>query len=391
MITVEEALLSIEKCATPFPPEQGALEEAYGRVLDEDIVADRDFPPYDRSTMDGIAISSIQTGRKTFKIIGEQVAGAPPQTLQDDDSCFEIMTGSSLPIGADTVVRYEDVSIENGIATLTIDEIKKGQHIHKQGTDAHKGDVLIQSGKQINAGDVGILASVGKTMIWMKKLPKIALVSTGDELVEPNASPLAHQVRKSNIYSLLSELKKEGLYAKTFHFNDEYDEIKEGLIEISEKFDVLLMSGGVSRGKRDYVPKVLEEIGVKKHVHRIAQKPGKPMWFGRNEKVTVFGFPGNPVSTLVCYTLYFKRWLYKSLGTSLPKIEAELTEDVYFKPDLVYHIPVIISYSKNRLLATPYLGHGSGDLVNLSKADGFVTLPCGKEKFLKGEVYPLSL
>ena len=389
MVTVEEALKNIKECAIPFSSEEVSLEDAHGRVLDTDIVADRDFPPYHRSAMDGIAISSNQAKKKSFKVIGEQLAGAPQQTLQDENTCFEIMTGASLPVGTDSVVRYEDVSIEDGMATITIDEITSDQNVHKKGTDAHKGDVLIQSGKQINAGDIGILASVGKTRFKVKKSPRVALVSTGDELVEPHEIPLDHQVRKSNIYSLLSELKNEGLQVEKFHFDDEYDELKNGLSEISEKFDVLLMSGGVSKGKRDYIPEVLEEIGVKKHFHRIAQKPGKPMWFGSNEKVTVFGFPGNPVSTLVCYRLYFKRWLNLSLGIESSSQMAELTEDIHFKPDLVYHVPVAISFYENRILATPFLGHGSGDLVNLSKADAFLTLPGGKNHFLKGEVYSL--
>ncbi|MCP4460497.1 MAG: molybdopterin molybdotransferase MoeA [Cytophagales bacterium] len=390
MVTVEEALKCIEACAMPLQSEEISLEDVHGQVLDENIVADRDFPPYNRSAMDGIAIACDPSNTNSFKITGEQVAGAAQQTLSGEHTCFEIMTGASVPIGADAVVRYEDVKISDGEATITIEGIKPHQNIHKKGADAKTGDVLIPQGEKINSGDIGILASVGKTMIRVKKLPKVALVSTGDELVEPSETPLDHQVRKSNIYSLLSELKKEELDVEKFHFDDTYDELKKGLNEIIEKYDVLLMSGGVSKGKRDFIPDVLEEIGVKKHFHRIAQKPGKPMWFGQNDQVTVFGFPGNPVSTLVCYILYFKRWLNISLGIKPVELMAELKEDIHFKPDLVYHIPVAISHTENRVLATPFLGHGSGDLVNLSKADGFLTLPRGKDHFLKGEIYQIS-
>ncbi len=389
MVSVEEALKIIEESTIPFTNEVVSLEDAMGRVLDEAIFADRDFPPYNRSAMDGIAIRNGQAEHFSFKVIGEQLAGAPQQPLTDEATCFEIMTGASVPVGANTVIRYEDVSIEKGIAKINVGEIKTGQNIHSKGTDAQVGEELISSGKVISTGDIGILASVGKINVKVKRLPRIALVSTGDELVEPNQIPLDHQVRKSNIYSLLAELKKEGLYGEKFHFDDEYDLLKKGLTDISKDFDVILMSGGVSKGKRDYIPDVLEVIGVKKHFHRIAQKPGKPMWFGKNEEITVFGFPGNPVSTLACYALYFRRWLQCSLGRSPVGKMAELTDDIHFKPNLTYHVPVSISYIDNRTLATPLLGHGSGDLVNLSKADGFITLPPTKDKFNKGESYPL--
>jgi molybdopterin molybdotransferase len=262
-------------------------------------------------------------------------------------------------------------------------------NIHRQGTDAEKGDVLIAKGKKLNVGDVGVLASVGKSTVRVQALPKVAIISTGDELVEVHEQPLPHQIRKSNSHTISALLLNHGIVFERFHFNDNEEEIRKGLSVIIEEFDVILMSGGVSKGKRDYVPEMLEELGVTKHFHRVAQRPGKPLWFGSNDKVTVFGFPGNPVSTLVCFQVYFQEWLADSLGYELPNIQVKLTSTIHFKPDMTYFVPVQLRFEGHELVATPFQGHGSGDLVNLSQADGFIELPSGREVFEQGDVFNL--
>jgi len=246
---------------------------------------------------------------------------------------------------------------------------------------------MISAGKTLNIGDLGIITSVGKVKVLVKRLPKVAVISTGDELVEVDQQPKEYQIRKSNVHTIAGLLKEMGVSHSLYHFNDEFETIKIGLEKIVEDFDVIMMSGGVSMGKKDFIPDALEAIGVKKHFHRVKQRPGKPLWFGSNEKVTVFGFPGNPVSTLVCFTAYFHKWFNKSIGYKPKQTIASLSEDVEFKPDLDYFLPVSLEFDDATLKATPHKGHGSGDLVNLSKMDGFIYLPRGKDLYKAGESY----
>lgn len=392
MISVEEALAIIENHTVDLGSEEIPYSEANGRVLDEDILADRPLPPFHRATMDGICISlkDWETGMRTFPVFGEQFAGAPQQTLKLG-SCMEIMTGAVVPENANVVIRYEDVTIENSIATVHADSITEMMNIHLTGTDAEEGEVLVEKGKRISHGDIGILTSVGKTTVRVKEHPKVAIISTGDELVEPEEKPLPHQIRKSNVYTLCSLLRDQGLEFELFHINDELEEIKKALDRILNDFNLILLSGGVSKGKRDFIPEALESHGVKKHFHRIKQRPGKPLWFGSNDRVTVFGFPGNPVSTIACYTVYCRHWLNRSLGLPSNAIHAQLTEDIHFPKELTFFVHVALSYEQGTVKAKSLRGNGSGDLVSLSKADGFIELPADQSHFKKGEVYRVYL
>lgn len=390
MITVNTAFEIIEKELRSYGEEEIFFNETVGRVLAEDIRADRDFPPFNRAAMDGITISMVDwaSGMRSFPIAGEQFAGAPIQKLESK-TCMEIMTGAVVPTGADVVIRYEDVEIVNGQATVMIEEVNKGLNIHNQGKDAKADDLLIPAGKVISHGDVGILVTVGKEKVKVKTLPKIAIISTGDELVDIDQTPLPHQIRKSNVNTLAVLLSEMNVEHQSFHINDERDEIESNLSKLIQEFDVVLLSGGVSKGKRDFIPDVLESLGVQKHFHRIAQRPGKPLWFGSNEKATVFGFPGNPVSTLVCFTVYFRHWLNISLGISKEQEYAALSSEVEFRKDLTYYISVAMGNEQGVVIANPSPGHGSGDMVNMSLTEAYLALPSNKSTFKKGEVYPL--
>ncbi len=396
MITVEEAFELIDQQIVDFGFEEIVFQDCLGRVVAEDIVADRDFPPYHRAAMDGIAIlhADFDKGIRDYKIVGQQIAGISQQALEGEATCIEIMTGAILPAGADTIIRYEDTEIVEGQARVNLEGIHQGANVHIQGKDCEKGVVMIPKGKTLNIGDLGIIASVGKEKLKVKKLPKVAVISTGDELVEVGDQPKEYQIRKSNVHTIAGLLQKQGIEFTLHHFDDDFDVIKSGLEEIVQHHQVIMMSGGVSMGKKDFIPEALEAIGVKKHFHRVKQRPGKPLWFGSNEKVTVFGFPGNPVSTLVCYTAYFKRWLQKSTGLTVNKTTAQLSVDVEFKPDLFYFMPVSLQFEGATLTAAPQKGHGSGDLVNLSKMDGFICFPKpgapkGKDLYRAGESFEI--
>ena len=372
--------------------ERVSLEFACGKILAEEIKADRDLPPFDRATMDGIAISyeSFETGQQEFVIEGVQAAGQPKQTLTDKKKCFEIMTGAPLPTGADTVIPYENIKIETK-TIKPISTVSKKQNVHHQGSDAKQNEILLSPGFRISSAEIALLASVGKSEVDVFKYPSAAIISTGDELVDVNEKPLPHQIRKSNSYALATALGKLGCRPDIFHLVDDEKVLTKKLGEILSKYELIILSGGVSKGKFDFVPQVLESLGVKKLFHQVSQRPGKPMWFGRSEKNTVFALPGNPVSTFMCFYRYVKPWLAKSLGLQVKKQSAILAENFTFAPALTYFLQVKIQNENGKLMAYPIAGGGSGDFANLRDVDGFLELPLEQPTFLKGENFPLIL
>lgn len=395
MISVEEASKIIQSCTIDFGKEKVEIEEAVGRVLAEPLIADRDFPPFTRVTMDGIAIQyeQFEKGQRVFPIQGVQAAGSPQQTLANSTHCLEVMTGAILPKNTDTIIRYEDVELENGDARITVDQIKPKQNAHPKGKNRKAGDKIVDAFQIISPAEIGVAASIGKTHLDVVCQSKIVILSTGDELVDIGATPLAHQIRKSNSYTLHALLKEKGINAKLLHINDDKKEIREKLSQCLETYDAILMSGGVSMGKFDFLPEVLQELGVQELFHRIRQRPGKPFWFGQAINETcVFAFPGNPVSTFMCANRYFLPWWRKNSGLVANELlVAQLTTEVVFNPDLNYFLQVKVHQRAGILMAEPIKGKGSGDLANLVDSDGFLELPAGKSVYKKGEFYSLIL
>jgi len=392
MITVEEALKIVHAHLGHWGTEEIFLDQSLGRILQEEIVADRHFPPFNRVTMDGIGLNFDQfdKGQRVFEIKGVAPAGGPQQELPDPSYCLEVMTGATVPIGIDVVVRYEDLEILEGKATVRLSSLNRNQNIHFKGSDRHQGSVILSPGICISASEVGVCATVGKNKILVSRLPKTLVVSSGDELVNIDQTPLSHQIRRSNVYRIATVLKNYQIQATTMHLTDDFDEIVKRLESEMTHYDLILLSGGVSAGKFDYLPEALSAIGVEKLFHKVKQRPGKPFWFGKKEDKLVFAFPGNPVSSFMCAQQYFKPWLDHSLQSSeTPLPWAELVEDVHFKPDLTYFLEVkIVFHSSGKIKAHPVKGNGSGDLANLADADAFIQLPSGRSDFLKGEIFP---
>jgi len=395
MISVEEALKIILKNTQDFGVEEIPFLESVGRTLKEDILADRDFPPFNRVSMDGIAINQeyFKEGIRDFKIEGVQAAGAEQKTMKVASNCMEVMTGAVLPENTDTVIRYEDVEINNGIATIQIDSITGNQNVHQKGKDRSQGDLLIPKNRIITAAEIGVIATVGKATVKVAKTPKVMIVSTGDELVEVSETPLAHQIRRSNAFTLVSLLERLNIQAETSHITDDKELLKQKISGYLKDYDVLLFSGAVSKGKFDFLPEILEELKVQKLFHRVAQRPGKPFWFGRlvseetrRDKI-VFAFPGNPISTYVNCLVYFYPWFAKSAGFELKEETVILGKDVSFKPQLTYFLQVRIDVKFGHLVAFPIKGNGSGDLASLVEADGFIQLPKEQIEFKKGETF----
>lgn len=391
MIQFEEAFAEVLKHSIDFGIETVSLKNSIGRVLAETICADRDFPPFNRSTKDGIAINyrSVLKGRKTLVIEGVCSAGMPQQELKEDFNCLEVMTGAVVPKNTDTIVMYEHITIENAKATF-LKTPEQGVNIHAQGTDEKEGAVLLSVGTLIDAAEVGILATVGKGTVKVKKLPKTSVISTGNELVAVENVPLPHQIRKSNTISLEAALYKESIFPEQLHLADNKQEIEEALRIAMENNDVLLLSGGVSKGKYDYIPEVMEELDVQKIFHRVAQKPGKPFWFGvhKETNTVIFSFPGNPVSTFANYHVYFLPWLCKSLGLPQENLQVVLQEEIEVKPPLTKFVQVSTFWEDGLLCAKLINGNGSGDLTTLSKANGFICLRPKADIYRAGEPVP---
>lgn len=391
MITVAEADQFISAHLYQTLSESVPLFESLGRILDEDILADRDFPPFDRVTMDGIAINHdvFLKGVKEYPVEGIVPAGSPFVNLKNKASCLEVMTGAVLPRNTDMVIPYELIEIKDGVARVEeTTQFKKGASIHPKGRDCSVGTLLIPRGKKISPVEISILATVGKAEVKVKQLPKIAVIATGDELVSVEEVPLLHQIRASNIHMLQAALRGMGLESRVFHLKDNKDVLTEKIGNILHSFDILILSGGVSKGKFDFVPEVLDELGVEKVFHKIRQKPGKPFWFGKKKNTFVFALPGNPISSFICLNRYFKNWFLKSMGLRKTTYYASLTQDFSFKKTLTYFLQVSVTLSKNgQLEATPNQGNGSGDLANLIHSDGFLELPMERNDFKKGEIF----
>ena len=394
LIKVKEALEIVVNNSENFGIEEVDFLNSSGRVLKESIFADRDFPPFDRVSMDGIAISSeaFNNGQRTFKIEGIQAAGSPQLTLQNPSNCMEAMTGAVLPKNTDAVIQYELLTIENGIASVHLEAVKSFQNIHLKGTDKKQGDLLINENTLISPAEIGIFATVGKTKVKVAKQPKVMVVSTGNELMEVGEIPADHQIRRSNVFTLVSLLENLKIKAETLHILDDKKVLLSKIESLLTTYDVLIFSGAVSKGKFDFIPEVLDQLGVKKLFHEVKQRPGKPFWFGKKGEKTIFAFPGNPVSTFVNCVKYFYPWHYKSVGLNFEnKHQAILSEDFYFKPEMTYFLQVKLNQVEGKLMATPISGKGSGDLANLAEADAFLELPDNRSNFTKGEVFPVII
>ncbi|MCY7350811.1 MAG: molybdopterin molybdotransferase MoeA [Cytophagaceae bacterium] len=396
MIQVSEALSIVLSHRPVIVTEEIPLIQAIGRVLAEPVLADRDFPPFDRVTMDGIALAFTEglpapIAGEVLLIESTQYAGEKPHQLTLAANAIEVMTGAVLPIGTHAVLRYEDLDVTERDgqrwAALRISP-ESGQNIHRRGEDRRAGNLLLPVGTRLSPAEIAVAASVGRATLRVQTNPRVAVISTGDELVAVQETPQPYQIRRSNGPMLVAALAQAGLNAEEFHLTDNRAELKNHLHDLLGKYDVLLLSGGVSAGKKDFVPDVLAELGVEKHLHQIAQRPGKPFWFGTKSGggAAVFALPGNPVSTFLCYQKYVVPFL--KTGKNQPERRAILTETVTFKPNLTYFVPVATQLDEQgRLLARPLRGSGSGDFANLLDCDGFLELPAGPDEFVAGEAF----
>jgi molybdopterin molybdotransferase len=390
VITVGAAREAIQAAMPSFETESVPVDSARGRVLRQSIAAERDQPPFDRVMMDGVAIAfrDFATGTRRFPIQSTQAAGDEQQAL-DTGGCIEIMTGASLPIGADCIVPVERITVADGAASLEDGYTpEERQFIHAQGSDYKRGTRLLLPGKPISPMDIAVIHSSGLTEIEVSRMPAIRVVSTGNELV-PAGEPIEpHQIRLSNGPAVIALLEQHGYSdCKHDHLVDEPEVLERRIAAHLDVADILILSGGVSMGKADFVPRVLAELGVEVIFHKISQRPGKPMWFGLGPAgQVVFALPGNPVSTLVCARQYVLPALAKASGAIATQPEfAVLARDVTFNPQLTCFLPIrLVSNTGGQLLAMPVQTNTSGDFASLSATDGLVELPLEESRFPAG-------
>lgn len=394
-LTPREAAAAILAHTPLLPAEPVPVGACVGRVLRQEVYAERDNPPFDRVCMDGVAVASAAVGRgvRAFALQATQAAGAVPLDLRAEDAAIEVMTGAVLPRGTDCVIPLEEYDLADGRLELKPEATAQPwRNVQRRGSDSRPGVPMLLPGIRLGAAEVAVVASAGLATVEVGRQPRIMVVSTGDELVEPGLPVADHQVRRSNAYGVAAALRTHG-YAEVAddHLRDDEALMRARLGEHLERNDVLVLSGGVSKGKFDFVPAALRHLGVVEKFYQVAQRPGRPMWFGTGPRgQLVFGLPGNPVSTLVCLSRYVLPALRAAMGATTPPVERIVTAEAMDGRRMTYFMPVRIEAGEDaRLLARPVPPQGSGDFLALAGTDGFVELPPRPDGYPQGLVVDL--
>ena len=352
-------------------------------------MAERDNPPFDRVCMDGIAVASSEyaAGQRRFRVQATQAAGDVPLQLAGPGMAIEAMTGAVLPLGTDTIIPLEEYDLADGALTLRPEATAEPwRNVQRRGTDSRPGVPMLTPGMQLGAAEVAVVASAGLPEVLVARQPSICVISTGDELVEPGMPIADHQIRRSNAYGVASALCLHG-YDKVQerHLRDDEAQMSRSLGQLLESEDVLVLSGGVSKGKFDFVPRALQANGVTEVFYQVAQRPGRPMWFGVGPRgQLVFGLPGNPVSTLVCLVRYVLPALAAAMGRPPPVRERVALAESSGGRKMTYFMPVTRIASSGRAVVTTRPPSGSGDFLALAGTDGFVELPPQPEGYSAG-------
>lgn len=361
-----------------------AVLEAAGRVLAEDIFADRDYPPFDRSARDGFAVRAVDVPGE-LEVLGEVRAGEAFDGEVSPGITVEIMTGAPLPRGADAVVMVEHVERhENRVAISR--SIHEGENFTPKGNEAKAGEAVLRSGRRLGFAEVGLLAMVGREQVQVFAKPRVAILPTGDEIVEAGEKPLAHQIRNSNAWSLAVQVRRAGGTPEILPIaRDSYDATRAS-IERGLKADLLLLSGGVSAGKYDIVERVLADLGARFFFTRVKIQPGQPLVFGAVGEKFFFGLPGNPASTMVTFELFARAAVERLAGLEdamLPLLRAKLTRDFHHKTGLTRFLPARLSEDGSTI--EPLGWQGSGDIPALARANAFLVAEADREAWKAGD------
>jgi molybdopterin molybdotransferase len=373
----------------PLLRTQVEIEQAFGRILAEPVLADRDYPPFDRSTRDGFAIRSADAQNPGARLdcVGELRAGGRFEAPVLPGQCVEIMTGAGVPQGTDAVVMIEHTKRE-GRTILLERAAQKGDHIVPRGSEARAGELLVAPKTRLGYAEMALAAQAGATRLDVFALPRLAILSTGDEVVDARSKPGPLQVRNSNGISI--EILARTAGAETIQLGNAPDEKRalRAAIERGLEQDILVLSGGVSMGKYDLVEQVLADLGAEFHYTGVSIRPGRPAVFGTCGNKLVFGLPGNPVSTMVTFELFVLPAVDVLSGAtprSLPVFRARLATPVHEKGPVTHFLPSRIEWEGREARLTQLPWQGSGDIVALALANGFLIVTPDQPEIAPGE------
>jgi molybdopterin molybdotransferase len=419
MLTVAEALQKISENVSPLAETTAPLADALSLVLAREVLSDLDSPPFDKALMDGYAVVSSDFSEPTdapreLVVVEEVTAGRLAEKRVESGQATRIMTGAPLPDGVDAVVRIEETELlDNGRVRILSTSVSAEQDLIRRGTNKRAGDRVLAAGRLLRAQEISALAEMGAAQVVVRPRPRIAVLATGDELVDVDQAPGPGQIRNSNEQMLVAQIRQAGGEPVPLGIaRDNRDDLRRAIQE-GLKCDMLLLSGGVSAGKLDLVPSELEHAGVEQVFHKVQVKPGKPIWFGVRDgsksgskdaasggsTCRVFGLPGNPVSSMVCFELFVRTAIRRLTGISPefpPEINAFLEHPFTHRGDRETYFPAAIDFASstsggNGPVARLMNWHGSSDLQSTVDANGMVLFPAEAREYAAGDLVRVVL
>ena len=390
MLSFEDAL---EKLLSKVPAPRTVrvpLAEATGRVLARPVRADLDLPPFDKSFVDGYALRAADIARTPVRlqVVGTVAAGSSDRPVVSSGQAVHIMTGAPLPPGADAVQMVEKTQLAESDVVEVLDPVQAGGNIGPRGSEVKRQAVVLEPGRLLRAAEAGVLAAFGNSQVDVYAAPSAVVIATGDELVDVTVIPGAGQIRNSNTPMLKGQCAALGLDATVLPAVPDDPERTRQAVEGALGFDLALFSGGVSMGEYDYVHQVLDQQGVEVIFHKVAIKPGKPLWVGRKERCLVFGLPGNPVSAFVTFELFVRPAVRSWMGLepiSPPRVQAKLVRQVRQRPGRKFFKPARVGWADGKFRVAPIDTRGSADLVGFSRANSLLVMDASATIIAAGE------
>ncbi len=390
MITVDEALSIVLSQVTPLSEEQVALEAANGRILAEDVLADISLPPFNRARMDGYALRSIDaaTAPARLRVVGEIAAGAAYAGEIHRGEAIKIFTGAPVPTGADAVQKIE-VTESDGQSVIIKEPVEPGQFITPEASEVASGERVAERGREIGPAEMAVLASFGYADVFVGRRPRLAVLSTGSELVEVRRKPSGAQIRNSNSYTIASYSKRAGAEVDNLGtVSDSLEATVDALTRASEGRDLVITSGGVSMGDYDLVKAALNQIGAEIYFDKVSIRPGKPTVFARRDQTWFFGLPGNPVSTSVTFNVFVRpaiRRLQSESAPLLPVVRAVVARPVKDSSSRRSYLPARLFIDEGRAMVEPLKWGGSSDLVAFMRANALIVVDEETRETREGE------
>jgi molybdopterin molybdotransferase len=392
LLSVEEAREKVLSQIEPLQPLELPLTEAYGCVLAQDVVAERDLPEFASSAMDGFAVRSSEVAEATtaspveLRVVGRALIGQRPEGTVGGGEAMRIATGAPVPAGADTIVPIEDCDVAGDVVRI-LAGTPQGKHIRRAGEDVKTGDSLVHAGRRLQAPELALLATAGVSHPLVRPRPRVVVLSTGDELIPPSHTPEFGQIRDSNAYTLFGAIREAGAVPMLAGIvRDDVEALKDVVLSHLAQADALVSSGGVSVGERDVVKAAFFRRG-ELDFFRVAMQPGMPQGFGHIEGKPYFGLPGNPVSVFVSFEVFIRPSLMKMMGRRnlyRPEISARLADDVSGPKGKTQFARVRVKRTREGWEATPTGGRGSNLIATVSRANGLAVIPPGVETATAG-------